>query len=134
MRYWIRYRRIWALSMLLTFAAAAIGLSPAQAGLIPTAQVLTGKAADPARTQVKAFLAREDVRARLAAYGLDPAMANARVDSLTDEEVTRMAQRIDGLPAGGDLGTTVVVASVVVFLVLLATDIMGYTDVFPFVE
>jgi hypothetical protein len=120
--------------MLLTFAAAAIGFSPAQAGLIPTAQVLTGKAADPARTQVKAFLAREDVRARLAAYGLDPAMADARVDSLTDEEVTRMAQRIDGLPAGGDLGTTVVVASVIVFLVLLATDIMGYTDVFPFVE
>jgi hypothetical protein len=123
-----------ALAMLLTFAGATIGLSPAQAGLITTSQVLTGKAADPARTQVRAFLAREDVRSQLSAWGLDPAMANARVDSMTDEEVARMAQRIDRLPAGGDLGTTVVVASLIVFLVLLATDIMGYTDVFPFVN
>jgi hypothetical protein len=123
-----------ALAMLLTFAAATIGLTPARAGLIPTAQVLTGKTADPARTQVKTFLARENVRAQLAAYGLGPAMAIAGVDNMTDEEVAMVAQRIDRLPAGGDLGSTLIVASLVVFLVLLATDIMGYTDIFPFVR
>ena len=34
----------------------------------------------------------------------------------------------DALPAGGDL----IGAALIVFLVLLATDIMGYTKVFPF--
>lgn len=134
MRYWIRYKRILALSMLLTFTGVTLGLSPAQAGLITTTQVLTGQTADPARAQVKAFLAREEVRAQLEAYGLDPAMASARVDSMTDAEAALMAQRIDQLPAGGGLGTTLVVVSLIVFLVLLTTDIMGYTDVFPFVK
>jgi hypothetical protein len=63
--------------------------------------------------------------------GVDPAMAVARVASMTPEEVRRMNQIIDELPAGG---SSLPGAAVLVFLVLLFTDIMGFTDVFPFVK
>ncbi|HVJ23762.1 MAG TPA: PA2779 family protein, partial [Burkholderiales bacterium] len=47
----------------------------------------------------------------------------------TDAEAAELAARIDDLPAGG-IG--IVGAILVVFLVLLLTDILGYTKIFPF--
>jgi hypothetical protein len=41
---------------------------------------------------------------------------------------------MDKLPAGGDGLGILVGAALIVFLVLLFTDIAGYTDVFPFVK
>jgi hypothetical protein len=53
----------------------------------------------------------------------------ARVAALTDAEAAELAARIDELPAGG---VSVLGAALIVFLVLLLTDILGYTKVFPF--
>ena len=47
----------------------------------------------------------------------------------SDDEAARLAARIDALPAGG---ADILVVALIVFLVLLFTDIMGYTKVFPF--
>ena len=41
-----------------------------------------------------------------------------------------MAGQVQDLPAGGDI----LGVAVLIFLVLLFTDIMGYTKVFPFVK
>lgn len=49
---------------------------------------------------------RAAVTKRLEALGVDHETAKRRVDALTDEEVQRLAGRIDTLPAGGNLGTT----------------------------
>ncbi|MEW6687992.1 MAG: PA2779 family protein [Pseudomonadota bacterium] len=98
---------------------------PALAGPIPTDAI----AASVERDRIGATLARADVRARLEAMGVKPADVQARVDSLSDDEVADLAARIDALPAGGD---GLVGAIVLVFLVLLLTDIMGVTKVFPF--
>jgi len=75
-------------------------------------------------------LEREEVRTALTSQGVDLEMAKARVSSMTDEEVRALNQRMDEMPAGG----SIVGALVLVFLVLLFTDIMGWTDVFPFVN
>lgn len=108
-------------------AVCLIGASlplPAGAALVTTDRVLErGACAD-----VSAFLQRADVRANLEAMGVDPASAHARVAALSDEEVADLAGRIAELPAGG----SVVGALVFVFLVLLVTDILGLTKVFPF--
>lgn len=89
---------------------------------------------EEARQYVYGILAREDVRAVLITQGLDPDEARARVDSLTDSEVIRLADKIDQLPAGGDALGVILGVALIVFLVLLITDIMGYTDIFPFVK
>jgi len=67
------------------------------------------------RDQVSLLLERADVQARVAA--------------LTDEEVAQLAGQLDRLPAGGE---GIIGALVIVFLVLLITDLLGLTKVFPF--
>jgi hypothetical protein len=60
--------------------------------------------------------------------GVDKSEAQARVAALTDAEAASMANQIDSMPAGGDiLGVLLFV-----FVLLLVTDILGLTKVFPF--
>ena len=99
----------------------------ARAGIIGTEILLN---AEQSRATVETFLAREDVRNQLALLGVDPAQASLRTSNLTDMEVQAMAERIEAMPAGGDA----VGAIVFIFLVLLVTDLLGLTDVFPFVK
>ena len=108
--------------------ACLIGLGvpmPAGATLIGTGHALQS----PARAEVSAFLQREDVRSQLQALGVNPAAAHERVSALSDEEVVALAGRIDDAPAAG---ADVIGALLFVFIVLLVTDILGFTKVFPF--
>lgn len=107
------------------------GIVPtAHAGMIGTEQVIAQQAAAEQRAQLHAMLQREDVRERLTAWGVDPRLAEARVDSLSREELAALSAEMEQMPAGG----SVVGAAVFVFVVLLVTDILGFTDVFPFVR
>ena len=64
--------------------------------------------------------------------GIAPAEAQARVAALTDDEVRQAAGHLNELPAGGDGLGTIVTALGIVFIILLITDILGFTRVFPF--
>ena len=98
-----------------------------QAGIVGTESLIDAQAN---REKVAVFMARQDVQTQLIEQGVDPVAAIQRIDRMTDSEVAGLAQQIDTLPAGGDaLGVVLVV-----FLVLLITDIAGVTDVFPFVK
>lgn len=94
-------------------------------GLVTTTEAI---AAEDATARITALLARDDVRAALVAHGVDPAQVDARVAALSDEEAQRLAAGIDRLPAGGDVLGYVFL----VFVILLVTDILGFTKVFPF--
>jgi hypothetical protein len=63
---------------------------------------------------------------------VNAADAKARVAALNDAELAQLSSRIDSLPAGGDVGILGFV--LVVFLVLLLTDILGFTHIFPFTK
>jgi len=116
----IALRRLLAVLLIATTAATAL---PAQAALIAT------EAAAGDRARIAAALEREDVRTQLAARGVSQEEVRLRVAALTDDEAAALAARIDALPAGG---IDVLGAALVVFLVLLFTDILGYTHIFPF--
>ena len=70
----------------------------------------------------------------MTARGIDPEEAKARVDALSDSEVVQLAEQIEQLPSGGDGLGVVIGGALFVFLVLLITDILGFTDVFPWVK
>jgi hypothetical protein len=106
----------------------------AMAALIGTESVVNADGAQNARKYLKSLLAREDVKNALVSQGIDPGEAQNRLDGLTDEEATRLADQLQALPAGGGFFTTLLIVVFVVFLVLLITDIAGYTDIFPFVK
>ncbi len=100
---------------------------------LPTqaAMVATDKAVGTLeRTHVSQFLARADVQARLNQYGVNPTDVQARIAAMSDDEVAQLAGKIDALPAGGDILGPIVL----IFLVLLLTDILGFTKVFPFTK
>ncbi|MEJ2164482.1 MAG: PA2779 family protein [Desulfobacterales bacterium] len=106
----------------------------AYAAMIGTETMLDASQGRQARAYLKSLLAREDVQAALIAQGLDPQEASARIDSLSDAEAMTAADRFDQLPAGGGFFEALLIVAFLVFLILLITDIAGYTDVFPFVH
>lgn len=105
-------------SSLLIVCLAGLGL-PVQAGMLPT---------DADRAQIFSLLDREEVRTQLQANGVNPADVKARVAAMTDEEVAQLTGQIESLPAGGD----VLGVLLTLFVVLLITDILGFTKIFPF--
>ena len=116
------------------FVAASIlftgNIQIAQAALVSSEQVAQSAGianAEQDRQRIYAALAREDVRNELVKRGVDPMQVEQRVAALTDEEASAMADQIENAPAGGIIG-----AIVLIFLVLLVTDILGLTKVFPF--
>lgn len=120
------------ISHILVFAMLCLSLHlpAASAALVGTDQALAAHQADEARGQALAVLHRADVTAKLLDYGVSPADAEQRIAALSDHEAMQLAQQLDQAPAGGDVLGTVVF----VFLVLLFTDILGLTNVFPFVK
>lgn len=98
---------------------------PASAGIVPTDQIV----AAAERDQIRNFLDRADVRAQIQVLGVDPQAARARVDALSDDEVATLAGRLDQLPAGGDSILGILFA---IFIILLITDLLGLTKIFPF--
>ncbi len=100
-----------------------------QAALISTEQVVSAAAAEQNRARIAAAFDRSDVQAELQKMGISKDEARARVAALTDAETASVANQIDSLPAGGD---GIVGALVFVFVLLLVTDILGLTKVFPF--
>ena len=100
----------------------------AQAGIVSTEQAMSAEAADANRDRVTSFLTRDDVRAELQAQGVSADDAVARVQAMSDAEVAQLAQRVDQAPAGAGI----VGVLFTIFVILLITDILGFTKVFPF--
>jgi hypothetical protein len=117
--------------VVLSLLALNLYLPAAHAGMIGTEAVVNAAQVQQNRERLHSALNRDDVQAQLLARGVDPAQVKSRVDSLTDEEMQTLATNMDQLPAGGDsfLG-----ALVFIFIVLLITDILGLTNIFPFVK
>lgn len=111
--------RRWISSLLILSLVSPL---PAHAGMVATETLVE-------RERIASLLERADVQAQLQAYGVSPGEVKARVAALTDAEAAELAARVDELPAGG---VSVLGAALIVFLVLLLTDILGYTKVFPF--
>lgn len=107
----------------------------AMAAMVGTDAAINIERARDARNYLQSLLAREDVKSMLVSQGVDPQEAQDRIDGLTDEEATRVAQQLQKLPAGGNgFFTALLIVVFLVFLILLITDIAGYTDIFPFVK
>lgn len=119
--------------LIFSFLLLDYSVHTAMAQMVDTSSVITAQKDEANRERVAAFLDREDVQQVMVRHGVDPAEAQMRVASLSDAELARISQSMDQLPAGGGAVGAVVGAAVLVFLVLLLTDLLGLTHVFPFV-
>jgi hypothetical protein len=116
------------------FTVGVLYQSSANASMIGTEQSLKEDKYPLKREVLKNMLERKEIQEKLILYGVNSDNARVAVDSLTDDEILELAQKMDELPSGGNGVGALVGAALIVFLVLLITDILGYTDIFPFVK
>lgn len=114
--------------VILSMLTMGLPLQPAFAVMVETGQAVSHELAGQDRARIIAFIDREDVLAQLQKEGVTPGDAKARVNALTDDEAHMIAGKLDQLPAGGDILDLLLL----VFIILLITDILGLTKVFPF--
>ena len=125
-----RLRKSRRIPAVLIVCVAWLSILPAaQAGLISTTELVAAQQLVVDQQTLLSALERTDVRQALIAQGVDPKQAKARVASMTAEEVQLVNEKLNQLPAGSGLLET----AVFVFLLLLVTDMLGLTDIFPFV-
>ena len=74
------------------------------------------------RTLTACFYAKMSKNA-LRSQGIDPLEAKARIDSLSDAEIVRLADQIDKLPAGGAYQ---IIPAWVAILILVAVALLIY--------
>ena len=123
------------MSMILaiSFLLFNLAIQAAKAEMIGTETAVHLASKEKSRAIVTAFLERDDVQQTMARQGVDVAEARKRVAALSDAELMQIAQKVDKLPAGGDGVGAVLGAILLVFFVLLITDLLGLTHVYPFV-
>ena len=122
---WIRnLRHTLALGLAILMAVTTLPIGLAQAKMVSTDQVIEQSNPSDDRAQVLNFLMREDVQQQLIRLGVDPNEAAQRVATLSDEELQQIAGRLDELPAGEGAVGIIVGAILIIFLVLLITDLL----------
>ncbi len=104
-------------------------IAPVQASMIETHAAGQNSIMQIQKNKVIAFIEREEVKDTLAEQGVNLSDIQARVNTMTPAEINLLNANIDAVPAGGDVLTIIFVT----FVVLLITDIAGFTDIFPFV-
>ena len=112
--------RILALPLIALFLMTIVPLAPARAALISTEDVVRQANPSNDREKVTAFLKRQDVRQQLVFLGVDVREADARVATLSDQEIAKIAGQIDQMPAGQGVEAILVIALLVLLIILVA--------------
>ncbi len=118
------------------FLAVLFLLAPAyyqtiSAAMIGTEVVLTPDSRQQARDRLKDLMSREDIQKVLAARGINPLEASARIDTLTEEELELISRKMADLPAGGDATGFVIVVAAVIIIVLIIVEYFSEVKMFP---
>jgi hypothetical protein len=101
----------------------------AMADVVSSEQVLASQQFNYNKQQVMSFVNDAAVQNKLVALGVTPAVAQQRIANMTNDELIALNTQLNDMPAGGIVDTVVTVLVVVAVL-----DLMGLTDVYPFIN
>lgn len=116
------------LSVLIALGVVSFSM-PAQAAMVGTAQIV-GDSVSQTFDQKTIRQKREWIQTQLEKGGVSRTDSVLRVSSMSDSQVLQIHQRMDETPAGAGAAGAVLF----VFVVLAITDLMGATDIFPFIR
>ena len=120
-----------ALAWLLSLSLVLTPLAGVQAAMIDNTTLLSPEPVTHTRASLQQWLTHDVAREQLEAMGVSPEWAEQRVARLSDAELARINQGIGQLEAGSDSFLGFLAA---LFIILVITDALGFTDVFPFVH
>lgn len=109
--------------LLVAVASLTVSL-PAHSAMVGTAQMQSGAVAAVAGDLAQQ---REWIQQQLIKGGVEQSLAHKRVAAMTDGQVAQVRQRMDEMPAGGTGAELIIIVG----LVLVITELMGYTDIIP---
>lgn len=104
----------------------------AWAGYVPSNQAMQTEQVQQQRADIISLMDRSDVRAALVDQGVSPEEAKARIAMLSPSQLEELQTQIDTIPAGEGAVGAIVGALLIVFFVLLFTDLLGETDAYDF--
>jgi len=110
-------------------AILLFGMGQATAGIYTSDQVIAQQQHQYTQQQVLSFVDSAQVQSKLMELGVSPADARLRIANMTTAELDALNNQLNEMPAGGIVGTIVTVLVVVAVL-----DLMGITDVYPFIR
>ena len=118
------------LTLVLSLVVVILSLGNSQAALVTNQQIIYQTTQLENKQTLLNALQREEVQQQLASMGVSPDELEQRVNHMTPEEIAQLNQKMSDLPAGsGILGTLLVI-----FIVFVITDVIGATDIFPFID
>jgi len=119
------------IALLLITSILFLSVQPTvNAAIVSTSDLVAEKQSQVDREYLLASLERQEVQAALVSQGVDIEMAKLRVESMTALEIQKLNAKMDELPAASGVVGTVVL----VLVVLLITDLLNLTDVYPFIN
>ena len=98
----------------------------AWAAMISTESIMHVVQSPSSGNHLNTLLARENIKAVLISYGIEPWEAQARIDHLSDDELGKLIHEIDQLPAGG--GGHLMVFTLITILLFCAVVDFFYND------
>ena len=105
------------------------GLGQATAGVYSSDQVVAQQQHQYSKQQVLSFVDSAEVQQKLVELGVSPDDAKQRIAAMTTAELDALNNELNDMPAGGIVGVIITVLVVVAVL-----DLMGITDVYPFIR
>lgn len=112
----------------IALVALSVSVS-AHAGVYSSDQVIQSEQFNFDKQQVINMIDEASVQEQLIALGVNKEDALVRLNAMTPHEINALNQQLNDAPAGGIIGTVVTVLVVVAVL-----DLMGITDVYPFIR
>ena len=119
------------ISVLLSVTLMSMSFTSAQAAMISNDMLINRVQHSDAKTELLQTINRSDVKQQLLNMGVKQENIESRINLMTHEEIAQLNQQIAELPAGG---ADVLGVLLVIFIVFVITDIIGATDIFPFIK
>lgn len=118
------------IAIFLSVTLVSLSFTNVQAAMISNDLVINQTLHGSAKAELIQTINRSDVKQRLLNMGVTPADIENRIKLMTHEEIAQLNQQFDELPAGGDVLGVILV----IFIVFVITDVIGATDIFPFIK
>ncbi len=118
-------RRIFSISGIISLVMLLTFQQPATAGMVGTLSLQPEY-----QLQSDLLTLRQNIQNQLVELGVEPQQAKIRVVNMSDTQINEISQRIKEIPAGASFGGIVLT----VFIIFVITDVIGATDIFPFIH
>ncbi len=118
------------LALILSISLFSLSFGQAQAAIIANSQIIHQAQQGTDKAALLQMIHRTEVQEQLLDMGVTSADIEERINQMTQEEVAQLNQQLEQLPAGG----SIIGIIALVFVVFVVTDVIGATDIFPFIH